>query len=68
MRSQFKHNCLSNLETNVKEIFDLVNITKKKKKKKIRLKVLGNWKILLNKLFNQKKLIIIKKDGGRKTN
>ena len=67
MRSQFKHNCLSNLETNVKEIFDLVNITKKKKKK-IRLKVLGNWKILLNKLFNQKKLIIIKKDGGRKTN
>ena len=66
MRSQFKHNCLSNLETNVKEIFDLVNITKKKKK--IRLKVLGNWKILLNKLFNQKKLIIIKKDGGRKTN
>ena len=65
MRSQFKHNCLSNLETNVKEIFDLVNITKKKK---IRLKVLGNWKILLNKLFNQKKLIIIKKDGGRKTN
>ena len=33
MRSQFKHNCLSNLETNVKEIFDLVNITKKKKKK-----------------------------------
>ena len=34
MRSQFKHNCLSNLETNVKEIFNLVNITKKKKKKK----------------------------------